>query len=142
MSTDIGKFRKQLSAMLDYIRSCVPADKELVKQQMKLETALQIDPRSTVELFIEYVKPHADEILTGNESYFLMADEKLLGIDSEYLQFSQKLKTLWVQLNADQQEKIKRYTKLLLMLGTIATKNESLRQTINKYRDQSNPLIF
>jgi len=142
MTTDIGKFREQLNKMIKYLESCIPNDKDLEKQKLKLELGMQANPRETIEMFINSIEPHADHILKGDDSYFISASPKDIGILSEYLKFAEKLKQLWLKLDSAQHEQVKRYFKLLLMLGAIVTKNESLRLIINKYRDPSNPLIY
>lgn len=142
MATDIGKFRALMDKMIKYLEECVPNDKELEKQKLKLETGMKSNPRGTIEMFVDSVTPHADHILQGDDSYFIDKDAASLGVDATYLQFAEKLKTLWTKLTEDQQERVKNFFKLLLMLGAIVTKNEALRVLINKYRDPSNPLLY
>lgn len=142
MATDIGKFREQMNKLIKYLEGCVPNDKELEKQKLKLETGMKANPRGTIEMFVDSVTPYADHILKGDDSYFINNDAATLGVDTEYLQFAEKLKGLWTKLTGEQQERVKNFFKLLLMLGAIATKNEQLRVTINKFRDPSNPLVY
>lgn len=140
MTTPIAKFRKQMNLLVQHLETCLPRDKELEKHKMKIETAMKVDPRSTVEVFINTIRPHADHILTGNDSYF--TDTSNLGIDSDYTKFCDKLKTWWEGFDRAQKEPVRRYFKLLLMLGTISIQDDPLRQVINKYRDPEKPLVF
>lgn len=142
MSSDLGKFREQMNNLVKFLESCSPGNKELEKNKLKLETGMKYNPRATVELFVDSVTPHADHILRGDDEYFIRIDAAEMGVEGEYVQFANQLKTLWTKLNDEQHDKVKRYFKLLLMLGAIATRNEQLRVIINKYRDVSNPLTY
>lgn len=142
MSTDIGKFKTTMNDMISYLSSCIPRDKEVEKTKMLVETAMSANPRETVRTFTEALEPYADQILTGDDKYFLGLDVVSLGADDEGSRLADRIKGMWTKLDHDQQERAKRYVKLLVMLGAIATKNEKLRQTINKYRDPQNPLVF
>lgn len=140
--SDLGKFKNTMNDMINYLNVCVPRDKEVEKIKLLVETAMSANPRETVKTFTASLEPYADQILTGDDQYFLGLDVTSLGADDEGSKLSNKIKGMWTKLTPDQQEKSKRYIKLLLMLGTIVTKNETLRQIINKYRDPENPLTF
>jgi len=142
MTTNIGKFRAQINTLIEFVSNVAPGDRELEKNKMKLETAMKINPRETVEFFVDTLEPYADHILLGNEEYFTQTSDETFQIDSEYSQFSATLRRLWSNLDKEETEFIKKRFKLLLMLGTVAVKHEKLRNIINKYRDPSNPLIF
>jgi hypothetical protein len=94
-----------------------------------------------MELFCENVKEFAHPILKGDDTYFLKYDYG--NITKEFNAFEeieQKLKTLWTTFNGEQQERIKRFFKLLLVLGCMGTKDKQLLDIINEYRTE--PLAF
>lgn len=140
--TPIGKFKNKLNDMIDYLETIVPNDRDIEKYKMKLNTGLQANPRMVVEYFVECIEDYADHILQGDDAYFTGMNYNQMDMDDNYVKLSLKIKTIWSNITADQQEKIKRYFKLLVMLGAIAVRSERLRQVINKYRDPANPLMF
>ena len=142
MTTNIGKFRKQLDLLMNHLEECIPRDKEIEKHQLKLETAMKANPRGTIETFIDAISPYTEQILLGNDSYFTDKTSEDLGVVSDYVSFSNKLKSIWNQLTEAQKGPVRRYIKLLVMLGIIVTRNEPLRQIINKHRPADNPLMF
>jgi len=140
MATDIGKFKTTITNMMDEIKKWIPSDRDLETQCFLVESALKINPRATITEYMSNVEPYAKHIMDGNDAYFINNVESLL--DSEYKAFSSKIRTIWISLDNIQKNTLKKYSKLLLILGTIITHNEPLRLLINTYRDKSNPLLF
>ena len=103
---------------------------------------MKANPRGTIETFIDAISPYTEQILLGNDSYFTDQSSEDLGVVSDYVSFSNKLKSIWNQLTEVQKGPVRRYIKLLVMLGIIVTRNEALRQVINKHRPADNPLMF
>lgn len=143
--TDLGKFKEQLSNLITYVDSIIPNDsqhkKEVDKLCIKLRLGIDSNPRLVMELFCENVKEFAHPILKGDDTYFLKYDYG--NITKEFNAFEeieQKLKTLWTTFNGEQQERIKRFFKLLLVLGCMGTKDKQLLDIINEYRTE--PLVF
>jgi hypothetical protein len=139
--TDIGKFRKTLDDMLIQIKKWLTKKQSMAieKLELKLSTGMKIDPRGSIVLFLDSIEPYAHHIMSDNDQFFL---ENNIEIESEFIEFHDQILLWWPELDEDKQEYIRKRIKLLLMLATIALKNESLREIINKYRDPENPLIF
>lgn len=113
--------------------------KELEKFELKYNMAMKTNPRRSLELFMEQLEPHADHILSGNDSYLMDGD---VDVEEEYQVLLQQVKVWWPALAQEQQHYIKKQFQLLLMLGARAVQHEGLRQIINRYRDPSNPLVY
>jgi hypothetical protein len=139
--TSLGKFRSTLDKFMTYLKqgSSTEQRKEIDKYEMKISTGMRIDPRGSVNLFVECVIPYADHILSGNDSFFLGSD---LEVDTEYKTLHNQLQKWWPAFSEEQREQCRKFMKLLVMQGAIAVKHEELRQIINQHRDPSNPLIF
>lgn len=137
----IGKFKTTIINMMNQLEQWVPRDLELEKHRMYLETALAANPRGTINLYMENMKPYASHIMEGDDMFFLKSNTEEM-VDSEYVRLGERIKVIWKGLDDTQRNNLKKYSKLLLILGAIATKNENIRQIINKYRDPTNPLVF
>lgn len=141
MSTPVQKFKIHLQSTLDDIKGHLKNDREFDLYELKINTAMSINPRDSIKWFMECLEPYADQILSGNDSFFLNAEIND-DMDEEYRVIINKVKQIWKNLDNDDSNSIKRDFKLILMLGAIAVQNENLRLIINKYRDKSNPLIY
>ena len=144
--TPLGKFRNVLNNTMENIESWID-DPEIEKYKLKIQTGLRFNIRDTVEYFLNEITPYANEILSGNDDFFLALDSNdIKGIDKsnmdEINKFFDKVKTYWLKLSKRKQNKLKDSFKLLIMLGAIATKNEKLRLIINRHRHKNNPLIY
>ncbi len=137
MKTDIGKFKEQVSHLLIYMREITGGDPAIEKLKIKVNTAMTANPREVILLFTESITYYADEILMGNDSFFLEKTNYTKNIFNDIIN---NLKDLWLTLNPEQKETIVRYFKLLVVIGCIISKNEELRDIINKYRDT--PITF
>lgn len=139
--TPIGKFRKVLDGFLDKLHVWANSDqkKELEKFRAKYEVGMKVNPRAVVGLFIEHCEPYSDQILRGDDDYFL---REHIEVVDEFQDLIVQLKHWWPKLESTQHRYIKDQIKLLLMLGAIATRNETIRQVINKYRSVDNQLSF
>jgi hypothetical protein len=148
MTTDLGKFRATINRfaqeLLIWAREIKDAEKErhIAILQRKLELAMKIDPRSTVEIFVQNVYPHAEFVLQDDDRYFLESDPSVLGIHPEMNELHNQVANWWPTLPEQQKNTTKRYLKLLLLQGCIAVRHEPTRQLINRYRDPGNPLVF
>ena len=141
MSTPIAKFRSTMDNFLDEVTDWATSNEqrqELEKFRLKYNTGMKITPRDTVGLFIEGVSEFADQIMEGNEDFFL--NDAV--VPDDYAQLGTQLRLWWPDLPRERKDYAIKSFKLLLMLGAIATKNEQIRLVINKYRDPSNPLQF
>ena len=142
MTTPVAKFRAK---MTNFIRSLqnelteVHQLKEVEKFKITYELGMRSNPQGTVELIMKFMAPYADEILRGDEEYFLHTFEDPTGQNVSLLE---QVKLWWPLLSPDFREEVKNTMKLLLMLGTLATKNAATLLTINQYRDADNPLTF
>lgn len=139
--TNIQKFRQTMNKLIEQLKQWSTHDqvKEVAKFEMKISTGMKIDPRGSINLFVDSILPYAHEILMGNDEYFLTTD---IGTGSEYAKLTQQLKAWWPDFSEEQKEHVRRKIKLLVMLGAIAIKHEELRLIINQYREVDNPIIF
>ncbi len=139
--TDIGKFRKTLDDMIAQVKQWLVRDQIIAmeKFEYKLNAGMKIDPRGSINLFVESIIDYANEILSDNDAFFLDTDFK---IESEFVELRSLMRLWWPILDEDKQDFIRKRIKLLIMLGAICTKNEPLRQIINKFRDEDNPLVY
>lgn len=141
MSTPIGKFRKSMSTFLLKLREWANQDqlKELDKFELKYDMGMKVNPRNSLEYFVDTLAPFASQILQGDDDYFLREN---IEVDDEYNVLSEQIKSWWPELEDHQRNYIKTQFKLLLMLGAIATKNQELRVIINSYRAPNNQLSY
>lgn len=136
------KFKKTFNNFISKMKqwNLTPEQKkELVKIELKAGTAMQINCRGVIGIFVNSVEPYATHILENDEDYFL---KNSFVSESEDVDLQSKFKEWWPDFDQEQKTFIMKHIKLLLMLGCMATENENLRQIINKYRDPSNPLVF
>ena len=139
--TDIGKFRKTLEDMITNVKQWLTREQliALDKFEYKLNAGMKIDPRGSINLFVDSVKEFAFEIMSDNEAFFISNDFK---IDSEFVELRSQIRGWWPDISEDKKDYIRKRIKLLIMLGAICTKNEELRVIINKFRDPENPLVY
>ena len=71
MQSDLSKFKEQISFLLEYISDISNGDKLLDKTIMKIKLGLYANPREIIEIFTEEITDFADEILSGNDKFFL-----------------------------------------------------------------------
>jgi len=143
--SDTAKFKNIMKKFLQQLRTW--AKKENNRQQLKaldtyetkIDMGMSIDCRGSISLFIESVTPYAHHILEDNDEYFMGED---IDVESEYMKLQSQLREWWPGFDDDKKSFVRKYIKLLVMLGTIVSKNEELRQVINIYRDPGNPLMF
>ena len=109
------------------------------KFEYKLNAGMKIDPRGSINLFVDSIIDYAQEILSDNDKFFLDTDFK---IESEFVELRSQMREWWPNVDKDKQDFIRKRIKLLVMLGAICTKNETLRVIINQFRDQDNPLVY
>ena len=142
MSTPIAKFRTKINKLIKDLREHCNYEqlKELEKIKITVDLGMTANPQGAISLFMSYMEPYADQILTEDENFFLTGDLKY---DDDYDEMLiGKLRTWWPTLSEDCRDNVKKSLKLLLMLGTIATENRKLLAVINSYRDIDNPLCF
>lgn len=139
--TPIGKFRKSMTIFLSKLRTWADKKqlKELDKFELKYNMGMKVNPRDSLNFFVETLEPYADHILRGDDAYFLKEN---IEVEDEYHDLSQQLKQWWPTLSEAQQKFIRDQFKILLMLGAIATKHQDIRVIINKYRHPDNQLVF
>jgi hypothetical protein len=140
-ATPIGKFRKAMDGFLDRLHGWANSEqqRELEKSRLKYELGMKVNPRVVLGLFIDHCEPYADQILRGDDEYFL---REHIEVEDEFQDLIVQLKQWWPMLESSQHKYIKDQIKLLLMLGAIATRNENIRLVINKYRSVDNPLLY
>jgi len=141
MTTPGNKFRARIENLIKNLRPVltgIEQIKELEKFSLTFDLGMRANPLGTIGLFMQYLKPHADEILTGNEDYFLTTSIADTG-DANLLL---KLRSWWPELPEESREDIKKTLKLLIMLGTLSVKDSHLLAIINTYREADNPLTF
>ena len=140
MQSDLSKFKEQISFLLEYISDISNGDKLLDKTIMKIKLGLYANPREIIEIFTEEITDFADEILSGNDKFFL---EELNLTENALQPIFNRLKDIWKHsASTEQKNKIIRYFKILVILGCMVTKNEKLRLIINNYRDIDNGITF
>lgn len=143
MTTPIAKFRKSMDNFLTKLNLWAVQDpeqkKQLEKFKMKYEMGMKANPRGSLEFFLDAITPYADHIMKGDDEFFL---NEHIEVDDEYNSLSQQLKVWWPELEDKQRNYVKTQFKLLLMLGAIATKNETLRLVINNYRSPDSQLTY
>jgi hypothetical protein len=141
--TPSGKFRaKMLNLMKTLQQECTEKEqiRELEKFKIKFEVGMSANPLATIDLFIRHLTPFAEQILLEDEQFFLT-----LSVDTQDASDSlliDNLRKWWHILSDECRDHVKKSIKLLLMLGTIAIKNQALVDVINKYREPDNPLIL
>jgi hypothetical protein len=142
MTTPIAKFRAKMTNFLRSLQNElteVQQLKELEKFKITYDLGMRSNPQGTVDLIMKFMVPHADEILRGDEEYFLHTFQDPTG---QHVSLLEQVKQWWHLLSTDLREEVKNTLKLLLMLGTLATKNAATLVIINQYRDVDNPLTF
>jgi hypothetical protein len=139
--TDIGKFRKTLDDMIVQVKQWLERDQIIAieKFEYKLNAGMKIDPRGSINLFVDSIIEYAHEILADNDKFFMDTDFE---IESEFVELRAQIRSWWPKLDTEKQEYIRKRIKLLVMLGAICTKSEPLRQVINRFRDEDNPLEY
>jgi hypothetical protein len=139
--TDIGKFRKTLDDMITQVKQWLTREQLIAieKFEYKLNAGMKIDPRGSINLFVDSVKEFAFKILTDDDQFFLETD---FDVDSEFVELRSQMRQWWPHLDEERKDFIRKRIKLLIMLGAICTKSEELREIINKFRDPDNPLCF
>ena len=149
-ASHLSLFKEQIKRTISDLKQWVD-DPELEKAELKIMTALKINARDTTELFIQHIKPYAGQILDGNEKFFIdlnidneleKAGENDSSIAAQLQSIRTQVKSHWDALSVTQCNQLKNHFKLLIMLGAIATRNETIRHEINKRRDPSNPLVY
>jgi hypothetical protein len=141
MATSIGKFKASLEKMFIKLQGWIPSDPELEKNKGYIDAALRVNPRDCITIFVAYMKPFSHEIMKGNDSFILQSDATALATE-EYFGLFERLKKIWTELEDSKRKEIKKFLKLLFMLGVIVTRDEELRLIINQYREKNNPLLF
>lgn len=141
MTTPIGKFRSCMTKFLDKLEEWANHDqmKALDKFKLKYNMGMKVNPRDSLVIFVDTLLPYADHIMKGDDEYFL---NDHIEVEEEYHSLSQQLKTWWPALSDNQKNYIKNSFKLLLMLSAMATRNEELRNIINRYRTADNQLVY
>ena len=139
--TDVGKFRKTLDDMITHVKQWLSREQIIAieKFEYKLNAGMKIDPRGSINLFVDSIMEYAQEILSDNDNFFLDTDFE---IESEFVELRSQMRKWWPNLDQDKQDFIRKRIKLLVMLGAICTKSEPLRQIINQFRDLDNPLVY
>ena len=139
--TDISKFRKTLDDMITQVKKWLTREQLIAmdKFEYKLNAGMKIDPRGSINLFVDSVKEYAFEIMSDNEKFFIETDFK---IESEFVELRSQIRGWWPDIDDEKKDYIRKRIKLLIMLGAICTKNEELRSIINQFRDADNPLTF
>ena len=113
MTTPIAKFR---SKMTSFIRSLqqelteINQLKEVEKFKITYELGMRSNPQGTVELIMKFMAPYADEILRGDEDYFIHTFEDPTG---QHVSLLAQVKLWWPLLSKDFQEEVKNTIKLL-----------------------------
>jgi hypothetical protein len=139
--TDIGKFRKTLDDMIAQVKKWLTREQLIAmdKFEYKLNAGMKIDPRGSINLFVDSIKGYAFEIMSDNEKFFIETDFE---IESEFVELRSQIRGWWPDIDDEKKDYIRKRIKLLIMLGAICTKNEELRTIINQFRDADNPLTF
>ena len=140
MTTPTAKFRGKINKLIKDLREHCNYEqlRELEKVKITVDLGMAANPQGSISLFISYIEPYVDQILTEDENFFLTGDLKC---DDDQMLIG-KLRSWWPSLPEDFRDNIKKSIKLLLMLGTLATENKKLLDIINSYRDVDNPLSF
>ena len=140
MTTPTAKFRGKINKLIKDLRDHCNYEqlRELEKVKITVDLGMAANPQGSISLFISYIEPYVDQILTEDENFFLTGDLKY---DNDQMLIG-KLRSWWPSLPEDCRDNIKKSVKLLLMLGTLATENKKLLDIINSYRDVDNPLSF
>jgi hypothetical protein len=142
MTTPIAKFRVKINKLIKDLRDHCNYEqlKELEKVKITVDLGMTANPEGSISLFMTYIEPYADQILTEDENFFLTGELKYDEHCDPML--ISKLRSWWPSLPEDCRDNIKKSIKLLLMLGSLATENQKLLNIINSYRDVDNPLSF
>ena len=142
MTTPICKFRSKMDSFLKMLQkelTEMEQMKELEKFRLTFDLGMRSNPQGTVNLIMNYMAPYADEILRGDEEYFL---KEYIDPTGSHASLLDKVRSWWPKLSLECREDVKNAFKLFLMLGTLATQNCQTLAIINSYRDADNPLVF
>lgn len=133
-TTPLGRFLRQLNSLSDVLLMLYPDNKYFVKAKNYLEIGISANPRLVHTLFSEHVMKFKDEILEQKDSFFMQycqdkeKREELQAQNSD-LMSKYNVKTdvvdtileqcgqLWTQLEAEQQNTIWKYLKVLVVLS-------------------------
>ena len=139
--TDVGKFRKTLDDMISQVKTWLTRQQLIAieKFEYKLNAGMKIDPRGSINLFVESIIDYADQIMADNDQFFLDTDFE---IESEFVELRSQMRSWWPDIDDEKKDFIRKRIKLLVMLGAICTKSEPLRVIINRFRDVDNPLVY
>ena len=133
-TTPLGRFLRQLNSLSDVLLMLYPDNKYFVKAKNYLEIGISANPRLVHTLFSEHVMKFKEEILEQKDSFFMQycqdkekRDE--LQAQNSDLMSKYNVKTdvvdtileqcgqLWTQLEAEQQNTIWKYLKVLVVLS-------------------------
>jgi hypothetical protein len=139
--SDISKFKQVLNKLVAFLDELYQSDMDYQMGKDQLFLALGANPRDSIGLFVDAIVPFASHILEGDEKFFLNYSVPS-NTELKTLDIISKVKNCWGQLTGEQRKFLSDQCKLLLILGTIVSKNEKMRLLINTYRDPANPLLF
>lgn len=67
----VHAFVAQLTQLLEYLEKRFPDDRDIHYTRKQLDAAASLSPRLVVVHFMAEVRPYMDELMAGNEKFFL-----------------------------------------------------------------------
>lgn len=110
MSSTLSSFNELMQQFLDELQIAFPDDPKLKKHQSNFSILKKANARKPLNSFMEEVAPHANKIMTKDESYFLEStDTFITDLD---------IKTKWETCSENTKSAIWQYLQTLYIIGT------------------------
>jgi hypothetical protein len=110
-------FNKKLDEFLADLISVFPEDSDFRTFKNSFNVLKNIDERKGISMYVQYVAPFREAIRTRDERFFLSTDYNDIAGNNNVSELVDKLKGLWVQMNADNKESVWKYIEVFAALG-------------------------
>ena len=142
MSQSLQLFKKKSLFFISFMRdktkkyesSIQVNSTELTTILEQVEFATENTPRLVANNMTEWLSPYIEKIIQGDEDFLTSLNLSDEGVDDEYLPISESIRDMWNQMSKEEKDELLNYFRLILTLGVLATRKESMLRTINSYR--------
>lgn len=110
MSSTLSSFNDLMQQFLDELEIAFPDDPKLKKHQSNFSIIKKANARKPLNAFMEEITPHANKIMSKDESYFLESTDKFI-TDLD-------IKTKWETCSENTKNAIWQYLQTLYIIGT------------------------
>lgn len=141
--TPLRVFREQATALVDYIISIWPEDREFQVIGRKLELGFETNPRLVLNVFLDSLAPYIDPLFKNDMDFFL--GQEYSEVDAEYMKLIPKLKECWTSLGdrPKLQKNIQMRFKAALIRGVLADPaRPHLLEQINTFFPEDKKLSY